>query len=262
MAAAEYYNPGGGGGMPQSQGHPTPVQRPPMPQGSMSSLPYPVSDAPPPYTLFADQGRPQSHSQPPPMNRPPPSSYAPPPLNGYPQDKPDYKPNYPPNGQYPPQPNSVPYPQSQPPPQQGYPYPNGMPPAMSTVYGNNSNQRPGYPPPSVSFQDNYDDYDKRSRSRSRDGRRHHHHHRHDRPQQDRKKSGGTATFLGAGGGAIIGDLIFPGLGTVGGALLGGLSGHEYGKQRRSYSNPRPRERSYVDDRDYYEDGRDGRGRRR
>jgi hypothetical protein len=117
---------------------------------------------------------------------------------------------------------------------------------MSQVYGN-PHQRPPY-------RDD-DDYDSRSRSRSRsrDGRRrHHHHHHHDRlPQQDRKKGSGVPTFLGAGGGAIIGDAIFPGLGTLGGAILGGLGGHEYGKQRRSYSN----------DRDYYEENH-GRGRRR
>jgi len=33
-----------------------------------------------------------------------------------------------------------------------------------------------------------------------------------------------STFLGASGGAVIGDLIFPGLGTLGGALLGGVGG--------------------------------------
>ena len=58
-----------------------------------------------------------------------------------------------------------------------------------------------------------------------------------------------ATFLGAGGGALVGDLIFPGLGTIGGALLGGVGGHKYEKEKRSYSN----------DREYYEDHR---GRRR
>ena len=57
-----------------------------------------------------------------------------------------------------------------------------------------------------------------------------------RPQPRRQKSSGVNTFLGAGGGAIVGDLIFPGLGTLGGALLGGVGGHEYGKKRAS-SNP-------------------------
>ena len=39
------------------------------------------------------------------------------------------------------------------------------------------------------------------------------------------------TFLGAGGGALVGDAIFPGLGTLGGLLIGGWSGHEYSKRR-------------------------------
>ena len=35
------------------------------------------------------------------------------------------------------------------------------------------------------------------------------------------------TFLGASGGAVIGDLIFPGLGTLGGAILGGVGGEYF-----------------------------------
>ena len=35
---------------------------------------------------------------------------------------------------------------------------------------------------------------------------------------------------------MIGDLIFPGLGTLGGAILGGVGGHEYSK-KRTQSNP-------------------------
>lgn len=41
---------------------------------------------------------------------------------------------------------------------------------------------------------------------------------------------------------MIGDLIFPGLGTVGGALLGGWGGHEHSKKK----DQRMRERSYSD----------------
>lgn len=33
-------------------------------------------------------------------------------------------------------------------------------------------------------------------------------------------------FLGAGAGGVIGDVIFPGLGTVGGLLLGGYGGRK------------------------------------
>jgi len=63
-----------------------------------------------------------------------------------------------------------------------------------------------------------------SRSRSR-ARSHHSRGSSDRSRSDRN------TFLGAGGGAIVGDAIFPGLGTIGGLLLGGLGGHEYSRRR-------------------------------
>jgi len=42
-------------------------------------------------------------------------------------------------------------------------------------------------------------------------------------------------FLGAGSGAIVGDAIFPGLGTIGGLLIGGWGGHEYSKRRNGRS---------------------------
>ncbi|KAK4954347.1 hypothetical protein LTR10_007778 [Elasticomyces elasticus] len=260
MAAADYYNPGGGG-MPHATAQQAPrPQQPlrPLPQ-NMSPLPYPISDAPPPYSAFSEQ-RPQS--QPPPHSRPQshvdfaPTNNYPPAQHGYPPDKQGYRPSamqsvYPPQQpQYPPQQSQYPpqqpqYQPVQPPaPQQGYPYPNGKPiPGLSTV---------GRRPSAVPYTDRDRDRDSsRSRSRSRSRRRHHHHHR-EQPQP--KKKSGVSTFLGAGGGAIIGDVIFPGLGTLGGALLGGVGGHEYAK-KRSYSNP-SRSRSYNDD--YY----DGRGRRK
>lgn len=54
----------------------------------------------------------------------------------------------------------------------------------------------------------------------------------------------------------MGDIIFPGLGTLGGALLGGLGGHEYSKKRAS-SNPTSgrRYRSHSNDMDYGHDYR-------
>lgn len=71
--------------------------------------------------------------------------------------------------------------------------------------------------------------------------------------------------MGAGGGAILGDAIFPGLGTLGGALLGGLGGHEYGKKRASSDPRQKKHRSYSNDMDYGHDYRrdeyDRRGRK-
>lgn len=64
------------------------------------------------------------------------------------------------------------------------------------------------------------------------------------------------TFLGAGGGAVIGDLIFPGLGTLGGAILGGVGGHEYGK-KRTQSNPSSKSRRSANT--YEDEYRRGRG---
>jgi hypothetical protein len=67
------------------------------------------------------------------------------------------------------------------------------------------------------------------------------------------------TFFGAFGGGAIGDLIAPGLGTLGGALLGGLGGHEAGRSR-SGSGPdggRSRKRDKYDEE--WEEGRRRRG---
>jgi hypothetical protein len=78
-----------------------------------------------------------------------------------------------------------------------------------------------------------------------------------RKHVEKKKSSGVNTFLGAGGGALIGDMIFPGLGTIGGALLGGVGGHEYGKGKSRDKthhdrSPGRRHRRYSneDDADY------------
>jgi hypothetical protein len=42
----------------------------------------------------------------------------------------------------------------------------------------------------------------------------------------------TDSFIGAAGGGLIGDLLFPGLGTVGGALAGWIGGKEYGEHKK------------------------------
>lgn len=80
----------------------------------------------------------------------------------------------------------------------------------------------------------------RSRSRPRPSRSGHSHHsrRSDSPSSGRSGTRSHTrgdrdrdTFLGAGGGAIIGDTLIPGLGTLGGALLGALGGNKYAKSR-------------------------------
>lgn len=48
-------------------------------------------------------------------------------------------------------------------------------------------------------------------------------------------------FLGAAGGGLIGDLIFPGLGLFGGALVGWVGGRDYGKHRKWREEKRDRE---------------------
>lgn len=54
----------------------------------------------------------------------------------------------------------------------------------------------------------------------------------ERPRKTRSRSTNTEGFIGAAGGGLIGDLIFPGLGTVGGALAGWIGGKDYGKHRK------------------------------
>lgn len=63
---------------------------------------------------------------------------------------------------------------------------------------------------------------------------------HDRPRSTRtkthqKKHDSRDTFLGAGAGGILGDAIFPGLGTAAGLILGGLGGRKYARERRGGS---------------------------
>ncbi|KAH9882905.1 hypothetical protein J1614_000271 [Plenodomus biglobosus] len=90
--------------------------------------------------------------------------------------------------------------------------------------------------------------------------RKHRHHKHHRPRSRETKSHDKEhknldTFLGAGAGTIIGDALFPGLGTAAGLLLGGYGGRKYaerscsedgeGRERRrkgSYEEYRGRKR--------------------
>ena len=309
MAAADYYNPsslGPGPGVPQGPPPPNQNLRPPnmnqapavqSPSVSGSSLPYPLSDAPPPYSAFTDQQRPSS--QPPPQQRPQPP-FNNPQTNGGAQYQPYHPPGqqngdthqYPPEklpqrpslqntyrpsdytSQYPPAPLPQQQQQYQPPiqQQQGQQQPNGYTrPGLSQIYGkevrfNNrpaSQPAPSYPSSSPDRKTRYRSPSRsRSRSRSRDRERRRHHNNHksshtsSRDQSGGKKASSTSTFLGAGGGALLGDMIFPGLGTIGGAILGGVGGHEYSKDKKSRKGGYDQKRSYSHGEtrgDYYED---------
>ncbi|KAK3049971.1 hypothetical protein LTR09_008891 [Extremus antarcticus] len=297
MAAQEYYQ-GSGSQVPPP---PPPFQPPPMqqappqqhiprPSSQGSGMPpYPLSDAPPPYQAFSEQQRPQSQ---PPMQRiPQHNGYQPynpgqqqnTETHQYPAEKPAQRPSalhnmYRPSeftSSHPPPPQVMPGPPPYPPQQQtnghapfnGYAQSAaGYAPSSSGYFApagpglSQLSQQPrparrsstsGYPTAQSSHRD-------RSRSRDRDRK---HKHNHDRPPTDRKKSSSVNTFLGAGGGAIIGDLIFPGLGTIGGALLGGVGGHEYSKKRPSSTPSRAQNRRSANSNsgEYYEDdGRRGR----
>ena len=68
-----------------------------------------------------------------------------------------------------------------------------------------------------------------------------HHKSRARRISENSRSKNTDGLLGAAGGSIIGDLIFPGLGTVGGALVGWVGGKDYGKHRKWREEKRDRE---------------------
>ncbi|KAF2179000.1 hypothetical protein K469DRAFT_717503 [Zopfia rhizophila CBS 207.26] len=245
MAAAEYFYGTAGAQALQNQSRPNPY--PPLPQ-------YPSQQSPP-----------QSNQPLQNYNSPPPS-YSP-----YPPQQNSYPPQPPPG----PPPTSAPYPHTPPngpangqyarPPAQG----NGL--LVAPVQHHRSHSQP----PRVRFKDEkYDSDDStvfspsdsdRSPHQSQHRRRKHHHshshHHHihsrsssyspdrerDRARKhkprtaDRKDRKTRDTFLGAGGGAIIGDVIFPGLGTAAGLLLGGYGGRKHAEKRSRSETPRDRD---------------------
>jgi len=89
---------------------------------------------------------------------------------------------------------------------------------------------------------------------SSDPERHRRKHRErSRRTSDNSRSTKADALIGAAGGGLIGDLIFPGLGTVGGALVGWVGGKDYGKHRKWREDKRDRdqerwERKYGSDR--------------
>ncbi|KAF2230865.1 hypothetical protein EV356DRAFT_508177 [Viridothelium virens] len=243
MAAQEYFNNFPGQHLaPQAPGFPGSQQPyPNTPTGQR-----PPSQPPPPYSPVPSQQPPQQY--------PPPSQqlqqYPPPPQQQYTPQQQQYPPPPPQQQQYPPPPTQSPYPQSPSQKPQGpYQTPSYaqsqylQPPPNGAVNGNNLSIPPvGAPgssqlrpirshssPPDDYYNDNYD----RDLDRSR--RPHHHHHSHSH-SRDRRASAAKShknrdTFLGGGAGAIVGDAIFPGLGTVGGLLLGGWAGHDHASRK-------------------------------
>jgi len=257
MSAQDYYNQGGSAPAPTPAPAPAPTQPIPVPQQNhqqpppppvpplQNTPPYPLYDGPPPpYSPGFDQ---RPHSQPPPAQRVDA-------IQQQQQQQPQYRPSNL-SAQYRPQPQPHSYSYEYPPEKQPYPahddyrrdpyaQPNGQKPQHDRRTHSNSKYPPSLNGNGGQYQSIYrgrkdddkryydEDYERRNRSRSRSRSRSRGRDRDVRRKHvERKKSSGVNTFLGAGGGALIGDMIFPGLGTIGGALLGGVGGHEYGKSR-------------------------------
>ncbi|KAH7412155.1 hypothetical protein DE146DRAFT_271471 [Phaeosphaeria sp. MPI-PUGE-AT-0046c] len=221
MAAAEYY---------MGTAHELPGNRPPQ------AYPSQPQGSPPPYQQqYPQQPYNTSYNIALPQHQPLPQTYPPAP----PQIQHNYAPD------------------SRPPP----PYPTGPPqfptgPAQQNTYLGPPLQpiRSHSQPARVHFAGE-DDFDSSSSSRSRsssperrrrhrrhrsrddeyatesrsgDGRRHRSHHE---TRAQRREHKDRDTFLGAGAGALVGDVIFPGLGTAAGILLGGLGGRKYARSK-------------------------------
>jgi hypothetical protein len=84
---------------------------------------------------------------------------------------------------------------------------------------------------SDSFSDTSTSSRRHQRHRNHDSERSLEHHHSTRALHREHKD--RDTFLGAGAGALVGDVIFPGLGTAAGILLGGIGGRKYAKRSKS-----------------------------
>ncbi|KAJ4369806.1 hypothetical protein N0V83_005570 [Neocucurbitaria cava] len=76
-------------------------------------------------------------------------------------------------------------------------------------------------------------------------------HRHSSSKIDKESHKNRDTFLGAGAGTILGDAIFPGLGTAAGLLLGGYGGRKYAERSKSEDSLR-----HHRHRDAFRDGKE------
>ncbi|CAF9927472.1 hypothetical protein IMSHALPRED_007226 [Imshaugia aleurites] len=199
--------------------------------GAQNFPPHPQANhAPPPYN--ANYGQAQ---QPPPRKSPQPEAkrdYYPPPQPGAPWQQ-SYNSHNHPSQHYYGSSHQYPPPQQSQPPPQNYPY---AQPAPNQANGYPPQQQNAYPPPQ---QQPYNDRPHK-----------HHHHRHEHGKKETHES--RDSFLGAGAGGIIGDVLLgPGVGTLGGALIGALTGNAHAKKKgRSRSRDSRRSRSGSRDERY------------
>ncbi|KAF2710970.1 hypothetical protein K504DRAFT_475843 [Pleomassaria siparia CBS 279.74] len=252
MAAAEYYFGSAGALQNQTRPNPLPPQQPhpynlQAPPTSNQQLQH-YNTLPPSYSPYVASPPAQSQfngystqPQPPHQNFPPPPQDGRPPTSvaPYPQTPPMHPQTY------------TPQPQNQQTPGYlGAPLQvfrsHSQPPHVHFAQGKTSND----------FSDSHSDSDSDSyHQRHHRERRHRHSHSsshrsrsssldRDRDYDDysresrqhKKAHKSRDTFLGAGAGGLVGDMIFPGLGTVGGLLLGGYGGRKHAEKRsRSHS---------------------------
>ncbi|MCJ1292406.1 hypothetical protein MMC34_003956 [Xylographa carneopallida] len=233
MAAASYYQ-----GVPAQPGPyemPSHSPAPPPKQPQQYNLPSVYSDGPPPYSpgpaVAQAQRLPPQQNQQLQQQRPQqqgshsyyvsqPAPYPPPPPQQYPQP-PATRQQYAPYQPYQPQSStSTGYPPNQYLQPQPYPPTDVYPPHRKT-------QSPSHHQRRSSADAGYcsdPEYERRHHHRRPHTKRPH--SRDDRPPTGTKGSSRNG-ILGATGGALIGDLIFPGLGTT---VVGGLAGWYAGKK--------------------------------
>ena len=223
MAAAEYYT---GAQRPQQPpAAPSPYLAPPQPQRASSNPGYAYQQHPSPGS------QPQTYFPPPPYQDPSKAqvhfAQSPRPQNTSTEHRNSFSHPQRPTMQqrihpYPPQ-NLPPFAPQNPAPwqhQQNMTRPFGGPNQSETSLGSGYSSDPEY---------------------HRRRHRHRHHHSDEgtkrdgtsrRKPSDASRSTTTDGLIGATGGGLLGDLIFPGLGTVGGALAGWIGGKDYGKYRQ------------------------------
>lgn len=100
-----------------------------------------------------------------------------------------------------------------------------------------------YTRPERAYSPDYHDRSHNYRDDDKCRYRRHKHHDKEKDKAHDSSHKNRDTFLGAGAGTIIGDAIFPGLGTAAGLVLGGYGGRKYARERsRSDVSGREREK--------------------